>query len=113
MRSKRTKACEFSTKARQEIHKRDGGRCIFCTMEYKPGGSSFEHALLSIMHYVPRSHGGLGIPQNGAIGCQYHHYMLDNGNTGSRAEMLELFEGYLKQHYPGWNKDECIFRKGM
>lgn len=63
------------------------------------------------MHYIPRSAGGLGIPQNGAIGCQFHHNMLDNGNQGKRKEMLETFKQYLQELYPEWNEDELVYRK--
>lgn len=67
--------------------------------------------MLSVMHYIPRSAGGLGIPQNGAIGCQFHHNMLDNGNQGKRKEMLEIFRQYLQELYPEWNEDELVYRK--
>ena len=54
---------------------------------------------------------GLGIPKNGAVGCQYHHEMLDNGNTGRRGEMLEIFREYLMQQYPDWNEQELVYSK--
>ena len=43
---------------------------------------------------------GLGIEQNGAVGCRYHHHMLDNGNQGVRKEMLQMFRDYLEVFYP-------------
>lgn len=64
-----------------------------------------------IMHFVPRSKGGLGIPENGAVGCYYHHNLLDNGNKGKREEMLEVFEKYLKSQYPNWDRELLFFRK--
>lgn len=71
----------------------------------------FAQQIKSVMHYIPRSHNGLGIPENGAIGCQYHHEMLDNGNQGNREEMLEIFRNYLKQHYPNWNEEMLTYSK--
>ena len=71
----------------------------------------FDSQIMSIMHYIPRSKGGLGIEQNGALGCQYHHTMLDNGYQGRRAEMLEMFKGYLQNHYDNWNEEELYYRK--
>lgn len=71
----------------------------------------FDSQLMSIMHYIPRSKGGLGIEQNGALGCQYHHSMLDNGHQGRRVEMLEMFKGYLQSHYDNWNEEELYYRK--
>lgn len=63
------------------------------------------------MHYIPRSQGGLGIPQNGAVGCQCHHGMMDNGNNGKRQEMLEFFKEYLQRHYPDWDEKELVYDK--
>lgn len=65
----------------------------------------------SIMHYIPRSKNGLGIAQNGAVGCQYHHNMLDNGNEGNREEMLAMFRKYLKAHYPNWDEKKLVYSK--
>ncbi|WP_349153511.1 hypothetical protein [Lachnospira rogosae (ex Hitch et al. 2025)] len=75
------------------------------------GSTWYSEQILSVMHYIPRSRGGLGIPQNGAIGCQFHHNMLDNGNQGKRKEMLEIFRQYLQELYPEWNEDELVYRK--
>uniref|UniRef100_UPI00402AEAD3 hypothetical protein n=1 Tax=[Lactobacillus] rogosae TaxID=706562 RepID=UPI00402AEAD3 len=75
------------------------------------GSTWYSQQILSVMHYIPRSAGGLGILQNGAIGCQFHHNMLDNGNQGNRKEMLEIFKQYLQELYPEWNEDELVYRK--
>lgn len=110
--SKAAKAREFSQKARDEIYYRDAGECIFCAREYEMEGITwFEKHLLSVMHYVPRSKNGLGIPQNGALGCQYHHEMLDNGNKGRRNEMLQIFREHLQSRYPNWNEDMLTYSK--
>lgn len=107
-KSKQAKAREFSTKARKEIKQRDGG-CIFCALGYNMGpGAGY---LNSIMHYIPRSQNGLGIPENGAVGCQYHHTLLDNGNKGLREEMLGIFKEHLKEHYPDWDEDRLVYTK--
>jgi len=111
--SKRSRACEFSEKARQEIKKRDGG-CIFCKQEYHlPPEDEFyiDTHSYDYMHFIPRSHGGLGIAQNGAIGCRWHHNMLDNGNKGRRREMLHIFEEYLKEHYAHWDRSKLVYDK--
>lgn len=65
--------------------------------------------MFSIMHYIPRSKNGLGIPANGAVGCQCHHDMLDNGRQGRREEMLGLFAVYLQQFYPEWNESDLVY----
>lgn len=111
-KSKQSKMREFSPTERQKIVTRDRGKCIFCERGYKTSnGTWFGKEIKSIMHYIPRSKNGMGIEQNGAVGCQYHHEMLDNGNQGRRKEMLEIFQKYLKSKYPGWNEENLIYSK--
>ena len=109
---KQTKACEFTDKQRKLIKARDNNQCIFCSMNYHTEEAHWmDLSMKSIMHYIPRSKGGLGIEQNGAVGCQWHHHMLDNGSSGRRSEMLELFRDYLIKHYPDWNERKLIYSK--
>lgn len=97
---------------RQQIYIRDNYRCIFCLKNYNMQNATwYGKSILSVMHYIPRSKGGLGIPQNGALGCQYHHNMLDNGNQGKRHEMLEIFKNYLKHFYPDWAESSLVYKK--
>ena len=111
-KSKQAKQREFSLRARKEIADRDNCECIFCKINYKMERASWMGlATKSIMHYIPRSKNGKGIPQNGAVGCQYHHNMLDNGNQGNRKEMLEIFKQYLMSHYPNWNEKDLVYSK--
>ncbi len=111
-KSKRSRAAEFSKKARYDIMVRDRGNCIFCEMEYLMNDiDEWGKNIKDIMHYIPRSSGGLGIPQNGAVGCRYHHSMFDNGNNGKRGEMKELFREYLKRIYPGWDESKVVYSK--
>ncbi len=110
--SKAARRREFSEKAREEIYKRDQCKCIFCEMGYKTEDADwFAKQIKSVMHYVPRSKNGLGIPENGAVGCQYHHDMMDNGNQGNRAEMLSIFRAYLKSKYPDWDESKLSYSK--
>ena len=110
--SKQARLREFSQAARKKIRERDGGKCIFCEMNYHMEKITWMgQQITGIMHYIPRSHNGLGIPQNGAIGCQYHHEMLDNGYEGRREEMLGLFREYLRSYYPGWDEKELVYDK--
>lgn len=111
-RSKQARAREFNEASRKIIKERDLYQCIFCRMGYHMEDVTwYGQQLQSIMHYIPRSHGGLGIPQNGALGCQSHHEMLDNGNKGRREEMLQLFRAYLQDHYPDWSEDALTYSK--
>lgn len=111
--SKRSRACDISQKVRQQVKERDRG-CIFCHLGYRlPPEDEFTTCTgtFQIMHLVPRSQGGKGIPQNLAVGCLWHHNMLDNGNQGNRDEMIGLFEAYLKARYKDWDRKELIYNK--
>ena len=108
---KRARKAEFDTKTRRIIEERDNG-CIFCQMRYRMEKAMYlDLNTFSIMHFIPRSAGGLGIEENGAVGCSYHHTMMDNGNEGRREEMLELFEEYLKSFYDDWDKSKLKYNK--
>lgn len=64
--SKQARAREFNAASRQIIKERDLYQCIFCRMRYHMEDVTwYGQQLQSIMHYIPRSRGGLGIPQNG------------------------------------------------
>ena len=107
-KSKRARACEMKP-IKKELIDRDGG-CIFCQMGYYPPVEP--QWMYDAMHYIPRSRGGLGIMQNGAIGCRYHHQMMDQGSDGRRPEMLELFRGYLMERYPDWDEESLVYKRG-
>ncbi len=109
---KYTKYLEFSQKERTAIRERDNYRCIFCQAGYKmPSAAVPEMGVTDVMHYIPRSSMGLGIRQNGAVGCRYHHHMLDNGNGGNRKEMLGMFRAYLDEFYPDFTDAERKYDK--
>lgn len=110
MKSKRTKACDFSQKERAIIKDRDGG-CIFCRMGYHmEKADSYNTSAKEIMHYIPRSQGGLGTSRNAALGCKYHHMMMDEGPQ--REEMRGLMKKYLQSMYQDWDEQELVYRKG-
>lgn len=111
-RTKKNAKYQFDMDIREEIWYRDDGGCIFCKMGYHMENKDpMQYQIKDIMHYINKSQGGLGIPQNGAVGCRYHHGLLDNGSRGLRAEMLEIFKEHLMQQYPDWNEEELIYDK--
>lgn len=110
--TKRTKALQYTKDVYNKVLQRDGCACIFCQQLYRmPTNYSFEKSICDMMHFVNRSQGGLGIEENLAVGCRYHHSLLDNGNLGIRDEMIQLFETYLKSRYPEWNKENLYYKK--
>jgi len=112
--SRAAKAREFPPAERNKIFLRDAGQCIFCRKNYHmedDAATWLGKEILSIMHYVPRSKNGLGIAENGALGCQYHHEMMDNGKDGRRDEMLQIFREHLQSRYPNWDEDMLTYSK--
>lgn len=105
-----TKLLQFDARTREKIIERDHGMCIFCAMGYPLDGDGGT-GIYDIMHFVPKSSMGLGIEENGALGCRQHHHMLDNGGRGLRKDMLARFEAYLRGIYPGWDRDALVYRK--
>lgn len=105
MKSRRSKACDFSKKEREAIIERDSvnGRhcCIFCG---NPSG-------LQIAHYIPRSAGGLGIRENGACACIHCHAQLDSGSEIDRFQMKDKFRKYLDKFYPFFTDEMRTYRK--
>lgn len=109
--STRNRKKQFDTKTKQLICKRDV-LCIFCARQYHMKSSSpYAYQIPDIMHYINKSQGGLGIPENGVLGCRYHHSLLDNGNRGLREQMLQMMREHLKQHYPNWDESQLYYKK--
>lgn len=107
-KQKRTKACDISHRVKKALFERDGG-CIFCRIGYySPPVPQF---MFDAMHYIPRSKSGLGIEQNSAIGCRWHHEMMDQNVHSRRKEMLEYFKSYLMSHYPDWDEKDLVYDK--
>lgn len=98
--SKRAKALSIPSSVKHIVYERDRGLCVYCR---KPG--------LPEAHYIPRSKGGLGIPENVLTLCRPCHDKYDNGRIEVREGMREYFQEYLQSIYPNWNEDELIYRK--
>lgn len=100
--SKRSKACEISQKVKEIVWNRDNKQCIFCG-RYVP--KSCANA-----HFIKRSQGGLGIPENVVTACLECHYEEDHGlNTEEYEEKMEC---HLKDIYGAdWSKDKLIYKK--
>lgn len=58
---------------------------------------------------IPRSHGGLGCPENIITACRKCHDKLDNSTK--RKKMLQAAVSYLKSIYPNWKREDFIFDK--
>ena len=96
--SKRSKACDISSKVRKQVIERDK-YCIICGANHS----------LQIAHYISRARGGLGIPQNLAVMCARCHFEFDNGKF--HKEIGQTFREHLQAHYPDWDEQKLIYSK--
>lgn len=94
----RTRACAIPKEVKLIVYERDHERCIFCG---SPG--------LPEAHVIPRSHGGLGVPQNIITVCRSCHDKLDNSTD--RQQMLDVAVGYLKRYYHDISQTDVIYQK--
>ena len=99
--SKRTKSLSIPKDVKLEVWERDNHRCIFCG-KLVPWNCANSH-------FIKRSHGGLGIPENIMTNCPDCHTLFDNSKH--RESMLPIAEVYLKSKYKEWNYDILIYKK--
>ena len=99
---KRKNYTDIPKSVKQIVWERDGHKCIFCHRYV-----SVEYACC---HFIPRSAGGLGIPENIYTGCPRCHIEQDNGlNTKLYDKQVEI---YLKGIYgAGWSIEKLIYNK--
>lgn len=106
-----TKYLQFDRATAEKIIARDQC-CFFCARGYHMDGAlQLDTHVQDIMHIVPRSHLGLGVKENGVLGCRYHHSLLDNGNKGLHAEMEGMLHEYMRELYPGWTPESVTYSK--
>lgn len=97
---KMTKATAIPTAVKEAVYARDRGTCVIC--------GSFHG--IPCAHVVRRSRGGKGIEQNIVTLCPACHRAFDEGKNRDAYEARII--AYLKGFYPGWNREDMIYRKG-
>ena len=97
--NKRTKACDISTKVKDEVWERDNHKCIIC-------GS---YQAMPNAHYISRAKGGLGIPQNIVTLCLNCHSTYDQ--SPKRKSIQLYIKRYLQLKYKDWNEENLIYKK--
>lgn len=95
---KRTKATAIPMSVKWKVWERDNHCCILCGQPGDP-----------VAHVINRSQGGLGIEENIVTLCQRCHEAMDNGANGKTKRAI--CEAYLRGHYPGWEREKCIYHK--
>ena len=92
---------EISPEIRRKVYERDSWEetpcCIYCGKQ-RP----------EVHHYVERSRGGMGIPENLVCLCYECHRRLHNGDT----HIKRYCRSYLESKYEDWNENDVIVRKG-
>lgn len=101
MKSERTKALMIDKKTKIEVWERDGGCCIFC--------GRYVDWPFANSHFIKRSHGGLGIPENIMTNCPECHRLFDD--SPARKYMLPIAAAYLRSKYPGWDLVDLTYKK--
>ncbi|WP_419196147.1 HNH endonuclease [Caproiciproducens galactitolivorans] len=96
---KQTKACDISPIVKNKVWERDGHQCILC-------GSPIA---MPNAHYIPRSHGGLGIEENIVTLCLCCHDKYDNSQE--RKLLKNEIKDYLRSKYPTWDESKLRYRK--
>ena len=99
MKSKRAKACDIPKKVKDIVWERDNHQCIICRSNQAMPNS----------HFIRRSQGGLGIPENVVTMCLRCHMMYDQGSD--RRAIEAYTERYLKNLYPNWSREKLIYKK--
>ena len=91
----------ISHEVREEVYKRDSFDDWVCCA-YCGKGRDIE-----VHHFIERSRGGLGIPQNLICLCKACHTKIHQGDT----DLQNFIRGYLSEIYDGWDENALIARK--
>lgn len=105
---KDTKARDFGKKDKEAIAARDSVMgwpcCVYC------GKASPRPLAYSNAHFIARSQGGLGVPENGLTLCPECHGRYDQSEH--RERMRGYFRAYLQSKYENWSEESLVYRKG-
>lgn len=97
---RQTKFTNILPAVKQAVYIRDNGRCVLCG---RPGDP--------VAHLVPRSQLGIGREENVVTLCFNCHRAYDQGPN--RKTLYARLVAYMKGFYPGWNREDMIYKKGM
>lgn len=94
-----TKATTISTATKKTVWARDFCRCVVCgSINAGP------HC-----HFIRRSQGGLGIPENIWTGCDTCHRAFDF--EGTDGPLHERMRDYFRTLYPDWDESKLVYKK--
>jgi 5-methylcytosine-specific restriction endonuclease McrA len=91
---------EISPEVRKQVYERDSWDetpcCVYCGRQHP-----------EIHHYVERSRGGMGIPENLVCLCTRCHRQLHNGDK----HIKKFCRSYLESKYENWDEESLIVTK--
>lgn len=103
-RHRMTIECDISPEVRKQVYERDSvDGCPVCIVCGNP------HSL-EVAHYISRSQGGLGNPENLVCLCKKCHMEYD-GHGRNYVIIRTLIEVYMQEHYKFWDKSELVYDK--
>lgn len=109
--NKRTKALGISIAVKEAVAERDSieghPNCLLCGSPAPVNNRlAFSNA-----HYISRAQGGLGIEENIVTLCpDCHINRYDQG--AEREQIREFLKLYLMEHYPYWDEEKLVYKKG-
>lgn len=107
----RTKALAISKAVKEAVAKRDSFDGHPCCLLCGYPAPVNNRLAFSNAHYISRAQGGLGIEENTVTLCPNCH--INRYDQGSEREQIRKFlRNYLQEHYPNWNEENLIYKKG-
>ena len=107
----RTKALGITIAVKEAVAERDsfdGHPCCLLCGSPAPVNNRLAY---SNAHYISRSQGGLGIEENIVTLCPNCH--INRYDQGAEREQIgEFLRHYLMEHYPYWDEEKLIYKKG-
>jgi len=107
IKNKRAKATDIPRDVKLTVWARDKGCCVVCGNRYN---------VMPNAHYIPRSKGGLGIPENIVTLCtelteNKCHRRYDFGTKEEREIIGSKIKRHLKNEYPNWDEEKLYYKK--
>lgn len=107
----RTKSLGITIAVKEAVAERDSFDGHPCCLLCGAPAPVNNRLAFSCCHFISRSQGGLGWREDNILTlCPDCHRRYDQSTD--RAKLKPFFARYLKEHYPSWNEENLIYKKG-